>query len=281
MGVQQLDLQVSQLAQGFRTEGEAALVGAQVQRLLDGPVASARGLVRGLPTAEVNAAGASFCAPFRALDAKYPFNDRALQQASVEEVSAALQKGSSQLWTFYEEHLQGLLVPQGTRYAPRVGADLRPTEPFVAFFNRAAGLSDALFPEGATVPTVSFALGVETSPALPAVRVTIDGTPHTFEPTNAGSRAYVWRADRARSVRFVSVIDGVERTLLENQDGTWALFTLLRDAQWEQTGAQEYRLRWQIPTPPGELTANIIFASRTPVFRADALRLDCVSQIVR
>src|SRR5690606_3948003 len=61
MSVQQLDLRVSELTQGFRTEGRSVLVGNQVQRLLESPVVAARGLVRGLPTAQVNAAGASFC----------------------------------------------------------------------------------------------------------------------------------------------------------------------------------------------------------------------------
>src|SRR5690606_15462845 len=83
MGVQKLDMQVNQLAQACPTQGEAVQVGSQVQRLLGAPVAAARGLVRGLPTAEVNAAGASFCAPFRALDGKYPFDERATQQASI------------------------------------------------------------------------------------------------------------------------------------------------------------------------------------------------------
>lgn len=280
-GVQKLDLQVSQLAQAFPTQGEALQVGNQVERLLAAPIASARGLVRGLPTAEVNAAGASFCTPFRALDSRYPFNDGATQQVSIEELGAALQKGSSQLWTFYDEQLQALLVPQGSRYAARVGADPAPNPAFVAFFNRAAAISDGFFPEGAESPIVRFALNVATSAQLPEVRVTIDGQTQTYTPTNTGLRTFTWDGARARTFRVTRVVDGVEETLLEGDEGPWTLVRMLRLAQWEQTGPSQYRLRWQIAGDPGELVAALTFAARTPVFAPGALRLDCVSQIVR
>src|SRR5690606_2760946 len=132
----------------FNIEGDARTVGTNVQRLLDAPVNSARGLVRALPTAEVNAGGVQFCAPFRTLAGKYRFNASATQEATMEELAAALQPGASALWSFYDEALQELLVPQGARYAARIGAEPRPTPQFVEFFNRAADMSRGLFPDG-------------------------------------------------------------------------------------------------------------------------------------
>ncbi|HEX6924608.1 MAG TPA: ImcF-related family protein [Longimicrobiaceae bacterium] len=281
MSVQQLDLRVSELTQGFRTEGRSVLVGNQVQRLLESPVVAARGLVRGLPTAQVNAAGASFCAPFRALEARYPFDERAVEPASIDDLSALLGRPNSRLWSFYEEQLSQLLIPQGNQYAAPPAAEPRPTEAFTAFFNRAARISEALFPDGAESPTVRFALQVSTSNDLPEVRVTIDGQTHAFTRTMPAAHTYVWDGARARTVRVTKVVDGVETTLLEGSEGPWALLRLLHLASWEQTGAQQYRLRWLLAEAPGELTATLTFASRVPIFAPGQLRLGCVSQILR
>ena len=113
------------------------------------------------------------------------------------------------------------------------------------------------------------------------MRVTIDGQTQTFTPTNTGLRTFTWDGARARTFRVTKVVNGVEQTLLEGDEGPWTLVRLLRLAQWEQTGAQQYRLRWSVEPDPGVLTATITFASRTPVFAPGSLRLDCVSQIVR
>lgn len=280
-GVQQVDLQVSQLAQRFRTEGEALAVGDQVQRLLQAPVSAAGGLVRALPTADVNAAGAGFCAPFSTIAARYPFADGAVQQASMDDLVSTFQPGASHLWSFYEERLGELLVRQGVRYAPRPLAEPRPSEEFVEFFNRAADISAAFFPDGAGTPTVRFALQLATSDELPEVRFTMDGQTGVFTRTMPAGRTFVWDGAGARSVRVTSVVDGVETVLLEGEGGPWTLTRLLREARWEQVGAQQYRLNWSITEAPGQLVGTITFAGRLPVFAPDALRLQCVSRIVR
>ncbi len=280
-GVQQVDLQVSQLAQRFRTEGEALAVGDQVQRLLQAPVSAAGGLVRALPIADVNAAGTGFCAPFSSIATRYPFADGAVQQVSMDELISTFQPGASHLWSFYDDRLGELLVRQGARYAPRPLAEPRPSEDFVEFFNRAADISAAFFPDGAESPTVRFALQIATSGELPEVRFTMDGQTGVFTRTMPAGRTFVWDGARARSVRVTSVSDGVETVLLEGEGGPWTLTRLLREARWEQVGAQQYRLHWRITEAPGELIGTITFAGRLPVFAPDALRLQCVSRIVR
>lgn len=281
MGVQKLDMQVNQLAQGFPTQGEALQVGNQVQRLLSAPVVAARGLVRALPTAAVNAGGATFCAPFRDMQNKYPFNERAIEQVTPEELTAALQKGSSRLWTFYEEQLQSLLVRQGSEYAARIGADPSPTPAFVRFFNDAASLSDGFFPAGAESPIVQFALTVETSADLPEVRVTIDDQTQRYTPTNPAMKTFTWRGASARTFQVTKVVNGVEEILLEDDGGPWTLLRMLRHATWSPLSSSQYRLQWDIQPAPGRLVARIDFVGRPPVFAPDQLRLNCVSQIVR
>lgn len=279
--VENVSMQAQELAATFNIEGDAGVVGAAVQRLLESPVVAARGLVRSLPTASVNASGASFCAPFTALQRKYPFDERAAQEATMEEISAALQPGGSALWGFYEETLRDLLVPQGNRYAPRVGASPQPTAEFTAFFNRAATISRALFPDGADSPTLRFALTIQTSEALPEVRVSMDGQTQTFTRTNVAARTFTWEGTRARTFRVTGVVNGIETTLLEGNEGAWTLFRILRLAEWEPAGTDRYFLRWSLPVEPQTLAATITFPSGTGILAPGQLRLGCTSQVVR
>lgn len=279
--VENVSVQAQELAASFNIEGDATVVGAAVQRLLEAPVVSARGLVRAMPTASVNASGASFCAPFQALQRKYPFDERATQEASMEEVAAALQPGASALWSFYDETLRDLLVPQGSRYAARVGASPQPTAEFTAFFNRAAAVSRALFPDGAAAPTLRFALTIQTSEALPEVRVSMDGQTQTYTRTNVAARTFTWEGVRARTFRVTAVRDGIETTLLEGNEGPWTLFRVLRLAEWEPAGADRYFLRWNLPVEPNTLTATITFPTGTAILAPGELRLGCTSQVVR
>ena len=126
-----------------------------------------------------------------------------------------------------------------------------------------------------------FALSIPTSDAMPEVRVSIDGQTQTFTRTLAAARTFTWDGARARTVRISAMINGTDTTLLEGNEGPWTLVRLLQLAQWEQSGADRYTLRWTIPAEPGVLTATIAFAGGNPIFRPGSLRLDCTSQIVR
>jgi type VI secretion system protein ImpL len=280
---EQVNLQVRQLAQGFSIQGDAREVGLAVQRLLQAPISGAETLARALPSAEANAQGTSFCQPIRRLAAKYPFNPRGATDAPMDEVAAVLQPGGSALWSFYDESLQNLLVRQGSRYAARIGADPQPTATFVSFFNRAAEVSNGLFPREGAGPQVTFALRPQASEAIPEIRVSIDGQTQAFTPTVAASRTFTWEGERARTARITGRIGATEVTLVEAPEGPWALFRLMQAAEWERTGTGRFRLRWRIPVEQQNyLTADIDFAGASPVFSPGYLnQLDCVAQIVR
>lgn len=277
---EQAGAQIRQLAVGFSIEGGAQEIGSEVQRLLEAPVNSVRGLVTRLPAAEVNATGQSFCAPIRDLASRYPFTPAAADEASMDDLLAILGAGESALWSFYDESLSGLIARQGNRFAARVGAEPQPNPAFVESFNRAAGISSALFPRAGEGPRVGFAFRPQLSDALPEVRVEIDGESQVFTRTRPAALTFTWRG-AGGAARILANVGGQEVVLASAPEGPWSAFRLMQQAEWVQGTGGRYVVRWPIPLEPGTLTAEITFANGEPVFMPGYLRLDCVAQIVR
>src|SRR5690606_16290137 len=127
-------------------------VRAAVTRLLDDPVSRVEPYLRNYGASELNAKGASFCSSFRSVLAKYPFDPGASAEATPEEVAALFKPITGGLWAFYDETVQNVLTRQGNEFVSRGGGSITVAPAFRAFFNRAAAISDALFPQGATTP---------------------------------------------------------------------------------------------------------------------------------
>ncbi len=279
---EQAKLSVRQLAQQFSVEGEAQVAARQVQRLMEAPISLAETLVTRLPAATVNAQGQAFCASFGPVTAKYPFTPGAGAEATMDELQALFQPGSSALWSFHDEIGRGLLAPQGPRYVAAPAASPQPTAEFVAFFNRAADISRALFDAQGRGPEVVFAFRPETSEALPEVAVNMDGQSHRFTRTMAAAHTFIWDGGRARDIRITGQLGGQEVTLLERSGSPWSLFRLFGQAQWERLAEGRYRLTWNIPGHQTDLTAEVSLARGLPVFRSDFMGgLSCVPRIAR
>lgn len=279
----QVTAAVRQLTRSFSVEGRARGVGRAVSDLLEAPGLATERLVRRLPAAEANARAREFCGAFSELTSRYPFRQGAGESVSVEDLDAALQPGGSLLWSFYDETLAELLTRQGNRYRPRSGASPRPTDEFVAFFNRAAAISDVLYGSGGSGPSVEFVLRLETSEALPEVTVNVDGQTQTFTRTYSAGRPFRWEGARARSARISGVVEGSGVTLLEAPEGTWALFRLMGQADWEPAGGEgNYRLRWSVPGRQIRLEGELTLAGGVPILDPGYLSdLDCVSTVAR
>jgi type VI secretion system protein ImpL len=264
--VSQIKNQVGQLAQAFNSQGPAQPVASAVTRLLLAPVTNVEGLLTSLPTAEVNAGGASFCQRFSPTLRKYPFSPAAAAQATIEEVDGLFKPGASLLTSFYEERLSGLLVRQGDTYVPAIGAALRPNPTFTNFFNRAFRISQALYtPEGAG-PYIAFTLAPQTTAEVTEVRVEMGGQVNTWTRTITGLRPFAWEATRDNSARIVANLNGPQITVAQGQ-GAWAVFQVFHQAEnWEAAGPGRYRVRWRIPNSTATLTADLQFDELIPIF---------------
>jgi type VI secretion system protein ImpL len=274
---EQVRLAVREMAQGFTVEGQAQAVGAAVQRLLQAPVNGIDGLARDAPVAEVNGKGAQFCRNFGAIMAKYPFNPASHAEASVEDVAAAFQPGKSMLDVLYQDALQELLVPQGTRYGRRLGATPVVSEGFLSFFNRATAASRAFYSGGNSGPEVAFTFKPQTTPELPEVTATVDGRRYTFTRTMAAGRVIVWDGSQGREVKITGRVNGTEVTLAEAPSGTWALFRLFQQSEWQSAGGNSYTVRWR--SGAASLSADVTM--ETPILQPGFLRLGCVARIAQ
>lgn len=229
-----------QLAQGFSTDPNS--VGADVQRLMLGPVNGIEQLLGGLGASGLNRRGAQFCAPIQRLMGQVPFRAAAMSQASLADVASQFQRGSGAIWSFYSDALQSYLVQQGSRYAPRPGADLSLNPAFVEFFNRAAAFSEALYPEGAQTPRVAFTFRPVLSDLVPSVMLVVDGRMATFTRTSAAAQPFVWDGAQAAEARLVARVGGNEFPL--SGQGTWAVFRLFQAAEnWVTEGITQ-RAQW-------------------------------------
>ena len=272
---------VRQVAQAFLIEGRAGQVGDMVQRLMEAPIESARGLARGLPSQQANAAGSSFCGDFNQLTSKYPFTTSG-PEASLDEFIAIFKPGESALWSFYDRSLSGLLERRGNQFAAAPDADPSPTPQLVSFFNDAATLSNALFTDGGEGPELVLGLRILLSDRLSEVEVNIDGQVHRFTRSAPGIQAFQWSADRARNATVSGVLDGETVRLIEPQPGQWALFRLFQIAEWTSQGGGRYTVRWPLAGRNLVLEGEVSTNSSTPILSRSFLSgLRCTSRIVR
>ncbi|MGI8772817.1 MAG: ImcF-related family protein, partial [Acidobacteriaceae bacterium] len=225
-----------QSAQAFTIDPQAHTEGT-VLALMEAPIKSAEGLVRGIGPAAANAGGRTFCGSFDALMSKFPFSSASPTPASLAEVNAILAPETGALWQYYNNSLKTLLAPQGTQYVPAPGAPLQVTPSFLRFFNRAAALSSTLFPAGAKSPALTFSLRDVPSKGVQNATLSVDG--QRISSTNAVQQ-FTWNAQSAGSAQLTaSYLDAKDLPLLQFQ-GTWALFALLdkAHAQRTSTGAE-------------------------------------------
>lgn len=278
---------ISQLARDFERDGGARLVGDDLERIMEEPIAHTTRLLGGYEQTQaaggINEQGGDFCSRFDEVGRLFPFNASAQAEASIDDVKALFQPGESRLSTFHDEVLADLVTLQGGRWEARSGASPAPTSSFLSFYNQAHQVSEALFNDQGEGPRARFFLRMEATAQIPEIEVEVDGQSQTYTRTSAPTRDFVWDGEQAQTVRISGEVDGARRTLLE-AEGPWAVFRLFqRTSAWQDTGGGAHRVSWRIPDVGVEINADVNFAGAgLPVFRSDFLATPaCVSQVVR
>jgi type VI secretion system protein ImpL len=243
-------LAATQIAQGFRVGGDAAVAGT-VQRLLQSPIDYANSLLRVVGKGPANGAGATFCSVAKPVLAKFPFNPAGTSQASAADVAAIFAPQTGALWKMYDGSLQSLLIKQGAEYAQAPTSAVQISPAFVSFFNRAAAVSAALFKPGSTTPELDMTLRPVAIPdALPAVSVIIDDATVRFTKRNPGPSPFVLKPGAERIGRVTALVNNQELTLAE-ASGPWAGFQLMQQADaWRAVGTSP-NFDWALHSGPG------------------------------
>jgi type VI secretion system protein ImpL len=232
-----------QMAQAFRIDPEGK-VEVVTQKLLEDPILNVEALVRGMGPGELNAKGAAFCAAFRQLMNKYPFQSTATQQATLQEVNAVFQPGQGALWTFYDSTLRNYLSKQGSQYAPNPAGGINLNPAFVGFFNRAAAFSDAVYPGGSPAPRLSYTLRATAPQGVQSLRLTIDRQALNVDRGKQSSMTFVWTGGGPQDVKLTGKFGGGPDLAFASYEGLWAAFEFFGDADRWQTLGSVHRLDW-------------------------------------
>ena len=237
----------SQTAQAFNLDPQAHLDQVSL-KLLQDPITSVDGLAKPGPVG-----GGELCAALGPVLAKFPFSQKATAEASPAEVSAVFQPGTGALWQFYDGKLKPLLVQQGSTYVPALSAAQKVTPAFLQFFNRAASISNAMYPAGATSPTLTFTAHLR-SQNVPSATLTLDTQSLSGSDV---SKQLTWSAQSSQAQLMATY--GNASVPLAQFSGPWALFRLIEKGQNEPGGGPRYAY------PVGLTNASTTVTGNTPI----------------
>jgi len=240
---------VTQVAQTFRIDTQGR-IDAQVKQLMDDPIVKTE--------AALSAAGAmgaeDACNMVNKVTAKYPFNPKANQQASLQEVQDIFRPQTGRLWALYDSQLKNILQRQGSQFVPTGTVPVSPR--FVNFMERAAQFTDTLFPNNSPTIHLTFALRQLPSKGIDQATIVIDG--QTL--ASAARQQFVWSGSDTSSVSLTATSGAVTLPPLTDQ-GPWSLFEFFQSADW--TGGNPATLEWPLQLQFGH--KNINEGARTAV----------------
>jgi type VI secretion system protein ImpL len=279
---------IKKMGYTFKIDPEAHLETVTI-KLLEAPIENADALTKGIGAGEINAKAGRFCGSFAAITAKFPFDPAAKSEATLQELNDMFRPQTGKLWTFYNESLQSSLQKQGAQYVANPASSLQLNPAFIAFFNKAARFSEALYPGNATDPSLRYSLAPQRSDQIKEISVSIDGK----TSKGMGSKQYIWTGSTAHKVQISAKLSGGSDFEFQNREGSWAVFHFFADAdRWSQSG-NAYNLEWIVrqgregrPVMVGgkELTYQFMVdtGGAAPIFQKNFLiGLRCVSQAVR
>ncbi len=193
-----------------------------VRRLLEEPILNVESLLTRAPGEELGKAGKDFCnTKFATLINKYPFDPKAHDELTIEQLNGIFAPTTGELWKFYDKSLKQFITKDGVHYVATSSGSVKPSQKFLFFFNRAAGVSDALYPSGSAPPHFTYILKQIPS-NLEGVVLKIGGT--TLK--GAGEQqTFVWTG--APETIEVTTKNGDP---LDSVTGPWAIFKFVAEA---------------------------------------------------
>jgi len=230
----------------------------------------------------LNERGAAICTAMTPMLQKFPFNPAATIEATIAEVSGLLAPGAGQLAAFESERLGDLLEKKGNQWVAKAGGPVALSAPFVAFFNKAMQVSEALF-SGGSAPRVVFLAKAVTSPQVPRVTLTHGSQVASFS-ANTPENRFVWPPPSGREARLLAQFGKEKEREIDKATGEWAIFRLVsRAAKADPGGGGALRAEW---TPTGKdarpVAVEFNVESGAPVLQRGWLGgMSCASQVTR
>jgi type VI secretion system protein ImpL len=279
--VQDANGSVAQLAQKFRVDPQFH-VETVTQELLTQPITHAQELIKMGPREALNGGGKVFCDQFNPMTRKFPFNLNSNEDVPVDQLNTLLAPNTGALWTFYNTKLAQYLPKQGSTYLPNNSGSIRISPQFVGFFNRAASLSDALYPGASPTPRLNYSLK-QASTNIPELALKIGA--ETLTGTGQ-QKTFTWTGnpeDALVTTKGVA-IESIAPT-------PWAAFRFMNDGHPAGKGLGTYDLDFVYRGPSGApiivngerqvYTYQLQFLGTNPLRWSDLSGLVCVSTVAR
>jgi type VI secretion system protein ImpL len=224
--VNQAAISAEQAAENLRngfTPDRTANLDQTSFRILQAPIESAKSLAAQAPAQAAGGGAKAFCAQAGPVLAKFPFNPQSSVDATPDEVAQVFAQPQGAFWQFYNNSLKSMVVQTGTNFTPVPGSPVHLGNGFRTFLNHAATISSALFPAGATQPTLTFTLTPDKADSVPNAVLNIDG--QSLTSTGAAS-TFRWTAQPASH----TTLTGPTNSPL--YQGTWSVFRFAYDAEY-------------------------------------------------
>jgi type VI secretion system protein ImpL len=185
-------------------------------------------------------------------------------------------------------------VKQGAQYvpAPVGGMELNPA--FVQFFNRAAAVTDTLYPGGAQSPNLTYTLRVSAPQGLQALTFSVDSQVLTAPRGRQAAMGFSWPGGGSQTVRLTGKFGSGPDITFNEYTGLWAVFQFFGDADRWQSSGNSHRLEWVLRqgragTPlklPDGSALTVLFdlemPGSAPIFQKGFLGgLSCVARVAQ
>lgn len=162
------------------------------------------------------------------LAGRYPFRRNGTEDASLTDVAEFFRRDSGRLWSFYAQALSRDVesTPRGhelrrQRAAPALRKDL------LAFLDRAAEITAALFPPGAPEPSVQLWARIRPTPGVARASLEIDGQRLDYRNGPEEWRRLAWpNAGKLPGASLRVELPGGSEEVIDRA-GEWGLFRLL------------------------------------------------------
>jgi type VI secretion system protein ImpL len=276
------------LTLGFRGDSDPQ-VSAATRNTLMAPIENAERLLQRLGPLDLNNQGKGLCTQISLLKRKYPFDPNSSQDASLQELAAIFHPQMGSLWALYAGNLQELLIEQGGRYAARPGGSIQLSPAFVAFFNQAAGISRAFYPEGAAEPHFVYTVTPQAIDTLSRLQLRLDGTLLSSGEGGGPQQQIVWPNDSSGAYLYGAIGSGNVIEVVR-YTGTWAAFRFFASAsRIPDSGSGSYEWR---PTTSGQpmvvngkvviVRYNLDHGPNPPILKSGHLAtLSCPASVTR
>ena len=183
-------------------------------------------------------------------------------------------------WALHQERLEPLIEKQGAQWVAKPGAAVALSAPFLAFFNRAAVVSTALF-AGASEPRIVLTARGVVTPQVTQVTLTHGSYVARFNADTPPAQL-VWPPQGSRDAKLIARV-GRRELLIAEATGDWALFRLVSKASRADGGGASIRAEWNVPAAAGvPIAVEFAFAAGYAVLQRGALGgMTCVAQVTR